>query len=105
MTKQSIKSVDVIGINMMIAHVRCISELIHNLPEHKYEFKAYFKELFTVVKKYEKALNTMTDYEKDPGSREQQEQIYDDLMDVTYQIREIILNKQKEEDGSNGSGN
>jgi hypothetical protein len=93
MTKQSLKSVDVVGINMMLAHVRCISELIHTLPEHKYEFKAYFKELFTVVKKYEKALDKMTDYNATDGAFQQQQDIYDNLMEVTYEIRKIVLEK------------
>lgn len=95
MSKQTITKEDIVNINLLLAHVNCLSELIHNLPAHRYQFKAYFNDLFTVVKKYEDALKKFTNYTEE--SIKQQEDIYDHLMEVTYAIREIALGKEKNE--------
>jgi len=88
MTQQSLSKEDAMNINLMLAHVKCLSELLHTLPEHKYQFKSYFKNLFDTVKDYEIALNKMTDYET---VSEDQDIVYDKLMEITYTLREIIL--------------
>jgi hypothetical protein len=88
MTQQSLSKEDAMNINLMLAHVKCLSELLHTLPEHKYQFKSYFKNLFDTVKDYEIALNKMTDYET---AAEDQDIVYDKLMEITYTLREIIL--------------
>jgi hypothetical protein len=93
MTQQSLSKEDVVNINLMLAHVKCLSELLHTLPEHKYQFKSYFKELFDTVKDYEIALNKMTNYE---DLSEDQDIIYDKLMEITYTVRDIILNNSNE---------
>lgn len=97
MAKQTFNDEQIININLMLAHIRCVSELIHTLPEHKFEFKAYFKELFDTVKKYEEALNKMTNYNEDSEGTKQQNNVYDNLMEVTYTIRNIILNIEEKE--------
>jgi hypothetical protein len=94
MTQQSLSKEDVVNINLMLAHVKCLSELLHTLPEHKYQFKSYFKELFDTVKDYEIALNKMTNYE---DLSEDQDIIYDKLMEITYTVREIILNNNNDD--------
>ena len=93
MTQQSLSKEDAVNINLMLAHVKCLSELLHTLPEHKYQFKSYFKELFDTVKDYEIALNKMTNYE---DLSEDQDIIYDKLMEITYTARDIILNNTNE---------
>jgi uncharacterized FlgJ-related protein len=93
MTKQSLSKEDAVNINLILAHVKCLSELLHTLPEHKYQFKSYFKELFDTVKDYEIALNKMTNYE---DLSEDQDIIYDKLMEITYTVRDIILNNSNE---------
>lgn len=97
MAKQTFNDEQIININLMLAHIRCVSELIHTLPEHKFEFKAYFKELFDTVKTYEEALNKMTNYNEDSEGTKQQNNVYDNLMEVTYTIRNIILNIEEKE--------
>ena len=93
MTQQVLSKEDAMNINLMLAHVKCLSELLHTLPEHKYQFKSYFKELFDTVKDYEIALNKMTNYE---DLSEDQDIIYDKLMEITYTVRDIILNNTNE---------
>lgn len=88
MTQQSLSKEDAMNINLMLAHVKCLSELLHTLPEHKYQFKSYFKNLFDTVKDYEIALNKMTDYET---VSKDQDKIYDTMMEITFTLREIIL--------------
>ena len=45
MSHQHLSPKDSINITLLLAQARCMSELIHTLPEHKFQFKAYFKEL------------------------------------------------------------
>ena len=80
----------------MLAHVRCLSELVHTLPEHRFQFKAYFKKLFATVKEYEAALDKMTNYNEDNAGNKQQQAVYDSLMDLTYDLRQIILENEKQ---------
>jgi hypothetical protein len=94
MSHQHLSREDAMNINLMLAHVRCLSELVHTLPEHRFQFKSYFKKLFTTVKEYEEALNKMTNYNEDTAANAQQQAVYDALMDLTYEVREIILNKK-----------
>jgi len=94
MSHQNLSREDAMNINLMLAHVRCLSELVHTLPEHKFQFKAYFKKLFATVKEYEEALNKMTNYKEDTVANAQQQAVYDTLMELTYDVREIILNKK-----------
>jgi hypothetical protein len=88
MSQQNLSKDEAMNITLMLAHMRCLSELLHTLPEHKYQFKVYFKKLFTTVKDYEEALNKMTNYNK---MIDDQELVYDKLMEITYTLREIIL--------------
>lgn len=107
MSHQHLKPEHALNITLLLAHVRCLSELIHTLPEHRLQFKAYFKKLFDVVKEYEEGLNKLTNYkEGDKDSKEQQE-IYDLLMDLTYDVRDQVIKKAKNGNTNNGpnSGN
>jgi hypothetical protein len=102
MSHQNLKEGDALNITLMLAHVRCLSELIHTLPEHRYQFKSYFKKLFTTVKDYEEALNKLTDYQEGTKDSKEQQEIYDLLMDLTYDVRDqVIKNRQH---GNNNSG-
>jgi hypothetical protein len=94
MSHQNLSREDAMNINLMLAHVRCLSELVHTLPEHKFQFKAYFKKLFATVKEYEEALNKMTNYKEDTIANTQQQAVYDALMELTYEVREIILKEK-----------
>ena len=89
MSQQHLSKEEVVNINLLFAHVKCLSELLHTVPEHKYQLKAYFKDLFNTVKKYEAALEKMTNYD---DLSDHKEEIYDKMMEVTYTVREIILN-------------
>jgi hypothetical protein len=91
MSYQHLSREDAMNINLMLAHVRCLSELVHILPEHRFQFKSYFKKLFATVKEYETALDKMTNYNEDNVGNEQQQAVYDNLMNLTYELKEIIL--------------
>jgi len=105
MSRQNFKKEDSINITLLLAHARCMSELIHTLPQHKYEFKTYFRELFETIKKYEIILNKLTNYnENDIGSKNEKE-VYDMMMEVTYDIRNIIIEKFKDENDRNNGSN
>ena len=88
MSQQRLSKEEAMNINLMLAHVKCLSEIIHTLPEHKYKFKSYFKRLFDTVKQYETALDEMTNYQE---IAEDQEVVYDKMMELTYMLRDIIL--------------
>jgi hypothetical protein len=103
MSHQNLKQEDTLNITLMLAHVRCVSELIHTLPEHRFEFKAYFKKLFDVVKEYEKGLNKLTNYTEGEESSRDQQEIYDLLMDLTYDVRDEVIKKQRDGNTNNGS--
>ena len=93
MSHQNLSREDAMNINLILAHVRCLSELVHTLPEHRFQFKSYFKKLFATVKEYEEALNKMTNYNEDNIANAQQQAVYDTLMELTYDVREIILKR------------
>lgn len=94
MSHQNLSKEETLNINLMLAHVRCLSELVHILPPHRYQFKSYFQKLFTTVKEYEIALNKMTNYNENSTGSTQQEAVYDSLMDLTYDLRQILLDKE-----------
>ena len=94
MSHQHLSREEAMNINLMLAHVRCLSELVHTLPEHRFQFKAYFKKLFATVKEYETALDKMTNYNEDNAGNKQQQAVYDSLMDLTYDLRQIILDNE-----------
>lgn len=101
MSHQHLSNKDSINITLLLAHIRCISELVHTLPEHKFQFKIYFKELFIIIKKYEEGLNKMTNYDELEVSSGQQKEIYDLMMELSYDVRDSILKKL--EDGHNNN--
>ena len=103
MSHQNLKQDDALNITLMLAHVRCLSELIHTLPQHKFQFKAYFKKLFDVVKEYEEGLNKLTNYTEGEESSKEQQEIYDLLMDLTYDVRDAVIKKQRDGNTNNGS--
>ena len=96
MSHQNLKPEDALNITLLLAHARCMSELLHTLPQHKFQFKAYFKKLFDVVKDYEEGLNKLTNYNEGEESSKEQQEIYDLLMDLTYDVRDEVIKKQKD---------
>lgn len=102
MSHQNLKQGDSINITLLLAHARCMSELIHTLPQHKFEFKAYFKELFDTVKKYEEALNKLTNYNEGENKSKNEQEIYDLMMELTYDVRDAVLKKLNDGDTNNG---
>ena len=62
MSHQNLKPEDTLNITLLLAHARCMSELLHTLPQHKFQFKSYFKKLIDVVKEYETGLNNLSNY-------------------------------------------
>lgn len=103
MSHQNLKQEDSINITLLLAHVRCMSELIHTLPQHRFEFKAYFKELFDTVKKYEEALNKFTNYKEGDDESKNEKEIYDLMMELTYDVREAVLKKLNDGNTNNES--
>lgn len=103
MSHQHLSPKDSINITLLLAQARCMSELIHTLPEHKFQFKAYFKDLFTVIKKYEEGLNKMTNYNELEVSSGQQKEIYDMMMELTYDVRDAVLKKLENGNNNNQS--
>jgi hypothetical protein len=102
MSHQNLKQDDALNITLMLAHVRCLSELIHTLPEHRFQFKHYFKKLFSTVKEYEEALNKLTNYKEGSTTSMEQQEIYDLLMDLTYDVRDQVIKKSR--NGNNNPG-
>lgn len=96
MSHQNLKPEDALNITLLLAHARCMSELLHTLPQHKFQFKAYFKKLFDVVKDYEEGLNKLTNYNEGEESSKEQQEIYDLLMDLTYDVRDEVIKKQRD---------
>jgi hypothetical protein len=82
-----------------------MSELLHTLPQHKFQFKAYFKKLFDVVKEYEEGLNKLTNYKEGEDSSKEQQEIYDLLMDLTYDVRDQVIKKTKDGNRDIGPNN
>jgi hypothetical protein len=105
MSHQNLKPEDALNITLLLAHARCMSELLHTLPQHKFQFKAYFKKLFDVVKDYEEGLNKLTNYNEGEESSKEQQEIYDLLMDLTYDVRDQVIKKQKDGNRDIGPNN
>jgi hypothetical protein len=105
MSHQNLKPEDALNITLLLAHARCMSELLHTLPQHKFQFKAYFKKLFDVVKEYETGLNKLTNYNEGEESSKEQQEIYDLLMDLTYDVRDEVIKKQKDGNRDIGPNN
>lgn len=105
MSHQNLKPEDALNITLLLAHARCMSELLHTLPQHKFQFKAYFKKLFDVVKDYEEGLNKLTNYNEGEESSKEQQEIYDLLMDLTYDVRDEVIKKQKDGNRDIGPNN
>lgn len=105
MSHQNLKPEDALNITLLLAHARCMSELLHTLPQHKFQFKAYFKKLFDVVKEYEKGLNKLTNYNEGEESSKEQQEIYDLLMDLTYDVRDQVIKKTKDGNRDIGPNN
>lgn len=105
MSHQNLKPEDALNITLLLAHARCMSELLHTLPQHKFQFKAYFKKLFDVVKDYEEGLNKLTNYNEGEESSKEQQEIYDLLMDLTYDVRNEVIKKQRDGNRDIGPNN
>jgi hypothetical protein len=105
MSHQNLKPEDALNITLLLAHARCMSELLHTLPQHKFQFKAYFKKLFDVVKDYEEGLYKLTNYNEGEESSKEQQEIYDLLMDLTYDVRDQVIKKQKDGNRDIGPNN
>lgn len=105
MSHQNLNPEDALNITLLLAHARCMSELLHTLPQHKFQFKAYFKKLFDVVKEYEEGLNKLTNYNEGEESSKEQQEIYDLLMDLTYDVRDQVIKKQKDGNRDIGPNN
>jgi|TARA_R110000868_G_scaffold62178_1_gene188103 hypothetical protein len=105
MSHQNLKPEDALNITLLLAHARCMSELLHTLPQHKFQFKAYFKKLFDVVKEYEEGLNKLTNYNEGEESSKEQQEIYDLLMDLTYDVRDQVIKKTKDGNRDIGPNN
>jgi hypothetical protein len=105
MSHQNLKPGDALNITLLLAHARCMSELLHTLPQHKFQFKAYFKKLFDVVKEYEEGLNKLTNYKEGENSSKEQQEIYDLLMDLTYDVRDQVIKKTKDGNRDIGPNN
>lgn len=105
MSHQNLKPEDALNITLLLAHARCMSELLHTLPQHKFQFKAYFKKLFDVVKDYEEGLNKLTNYNEGEESSKEQQEIYDLLMDLTYDVRDEVIKKQRDGNRDIGPNN
>jgi len=85
---------DIIDINILVALNKCMSEVSHNLKYiHTGKEKAKIKKLNKAVVDYEEELDKRFDFEQ----KEAIEAIYDVIMDLVLEAREISL-KNKEND-------
>ena len=101
MSHQHLSPKDSINITSLLAQTSCISKHIQTIPNQKFQFKAYIQEQFAIIKKYEEGLNKMTNYNELEVSSGQQKEIYDMMMELTYDVRDAVLKKL--ENGNNNS--
>jgi hypothetical protein len=92
MSKQTLCEQDILCINLILANVKVLSELVHNIKGvHRQALKQKFNGLFMAAKSYEAMLETAANY--DEKAKADLELVYDQLMGVNYTLLEMKLKK------------
>ena len=80
---------EVMDVNILFAMTKCIGELAHGLQYiHTQQVKQKIKHVIKTVDLYEKEIDKML---KREGSQEAVENIYDSIMDLILEAKEIAL--------------
>lgn len=91
---QKLTDENLIDINILTALVKCLTEVSHNLKyAHTGKEKAKIKKLNKAMVDYEEELDKRFDFEQ----KEAVETIYDVIMELILEARELTLKKEKNE--------
>lgn len=79
------------NINLIIATAKCLDEQLANMDGvHTHRVKQYFNRLNHASMQYVKEIDKMF-ADGDGGERDQIDNLYDQLMEVIYQVRDITM--------------
>lgn len=84
----------ILDINMTLAIVKCLSEQLHGMQwEYSHQLKQKFNKLLKVARIYEKEIDKSMKLANDSSI----EDIYDTLMDIICDAKELAIEKHKKE--------
>jgi hypothetical protein len=84
----------ILDINMTLAIVKCLSEQLHGMQwEYSHQLKQKFNRLLKVARIYEKEIDKSMKLANDSSI----EDIYDTLMDIICDAKELAIEKHKKE--------
>lgn len=80
---------EIMDVNILFAMTKCMGELAHGLQYiHTQQVKQRIKHVIKTVKLYEREIDKQLERE---GSSEAIESIYDGIMELIYEAREVAL--------------
>jgi hypothetical protein len=80
---------EIMDVNILFAMTKCMGELAHNLQYiHTQQVKQRIKHVIKTVKLYEREIDKQLERE---GSSEAIESIYDGIMELIYEARDVAL--------------
>lgn len=87
----------ILDINMSLAIVKCLSEQLHGMQwEYSHQLKQKFNRLLKVARIYEKEIDKSMKLANDSSI----EDIYDTLMDIICDAKELAIEKHKKENSN-----
>jgi hypothetical protein len=87
----------ILDINMTLAIVKCLSEQLHGMQwEYSHQLKQKFNRLLKVARIYEKEIDKSMKLANDSSI----EDIYDTLMDIICDAKELAIEKHKKENSN-----
>jgi len=85
---------DIMDINILLAMTKCMGEIAHGLQyKHTHQVKQKIKHVIKTVDLYEREINK----KMKKGGSDGIEQIYDCIMDLVLEAKEITLKNVKDE--------
>lgn len=91
---------EIMDVNILFAMTKCMGELAHGLQYiHTQQVKQRIKHVIKTVKLYEREIDKQLERE---GSSEAIESIYDGIMELIYEAREVAL-KNYNDGNTNGN--
>jgi hypothetical protein len=86
---------DIMDINILFAMTKCMGELAHGLQyKHTHQVKQRIKHVIKTVNLYEREIDKMMKN----GNSDAIEQIYDCIMDLVLEAKEVAVNKHNNKD-------
>ena len=85
---------DIMDINILFAMTKCMGEIAHNLQyKHAHQVKQRIKHVIKTVDLYEREINK----KMEKGGSDAIEQIYDCIMDLVLEAKQVSLDNSKKE--------